>query len=169
MGLITESKDRRAEVHVDTNASVVVATAIDVKAPAEIVWSVLADIEEWPSWNRAVASVSIQGDIAPGTEFEWKAGPGRIRSTLLQVERPSFIAWSGQTLGLRANHAFALHANGERTTVRTEESYTGLVARLLRVPIRRSLARALDEGLVDLKAQAERRATLAHNNPRAAR
>jgi uncharacterized membrane protein len=159
MGLITELKDPDPQVAVDADAPVVVSTAIDVMAPADVVWDVLADIGQWPAWNRAVASVSIEGDVAPGTEFEWQAGPGTIRSTFLRVVRPSFIAWSGHALGLRAIHIFALHGDGERTTVRTEESYTGLFAWLLRVPIRRSLARALEDGLVDLRAQAERRAT----------
>jgi hypothetical protein len=157
MGLITEPTDRRAELEVDAHAPVVVSTAIEVMAPADFVWDVLADVGRWPSWNRAVATVSIGGDTAPGTEFEWKAGPGTIRSTLLQVQPPTVIAWSGQTLGLRAIHVFALQANGERTTVRTDESYSGLVARLLRGPIRRSLTAALADGLVDLKAEAERR------------
>jgi hypothetical protein len=159
MALITEPKDSSAEVAGDTSAPVVVSTATEVSARADAVWRVLADIERWPAWNRAVRSVSIEGEVATGTEFAWRAGPGTIHSTLLQVERPSFIAWSGRTLGLSAIHVFALEANGERTTVRTEESYTGLVARLLRVPLQRSLSRALAEGLVDLKAQAERSAT----------
>jgi hypothetical protein len=159
MGLIAEPKDPPAELEVDASAPVVVSTAIDVTAPAEVVRGALAGIEQWPSWNRAEASVSINGNIAPGTELEWKAGPGTVRSTLLQVERPSAIAWSGHTPGRRAIHVFALRADGERSAVRSEESYTGLVARLLRVPIRRSLARDLAEGFVDLKAQAERRAT----------
>jgi uncharacterized membrane protein len=161
MDLITEPDDRRAQVAVDASAPVVVSTAIDVTAPADVVWDLLADIEQWPAWNRAVRSVSVHGDVAPGTEFEWKAGPGTIRSTLLQVVRPTFIAWSGRTLGLRAIHVFALRTDGEHTTVRTEESYSGPVARLLRGPIRRSLARALADGLVDLEARAERRARCA--------
>src|SRR4051794_36725408 len=106
MGLITEPKLSRADVEVDTSAPVLVSTAIDVHAPAEVVWRVLADLEQWPAWNRAVASVSIEGHIAPGSDFSWKAGPGTIRSTLLEVERPRFIAWSGNTLGLRAIHVF---------------------------------------------------------------
>jgi uncharacterized membrane protein len=161
MDLITEPKAPGDQATVDASAPVVVSTAIDVMAPTDVVWDVLADIERWPAWNRAVRSVSIDGEVAPGTEFEWKAGPGTIRSTLLHVVRPRFIAWSGHTLGLRAIHVFALHTDGEHTTVRTEESYSGPVARLLRGPIRRSLARALAKGLVDLKAQAERRARCA--------
>jgi uncharacterized membrane protein len=151
----TAPKDPRAAAKVDAGAPVVVSRTIDVMAPVEAVWRVLADIEQWPSWNRAVASVSLDGDVAPGTHFAWRAGPSTIRSTLLQVERPSFMAWSGRTLGLQAIHVFALMANGESTEVRTEESYTGLVAWLLRIPLRRALARALGDGLEDLKLRAE--------------
>jgi hypothetical protein len=165
MGLITEPKEPSDGVEVDATAPVVVSTAVDVVAPAEVVWRVLVDIEQWPAWNRAVASVSIKARVEPGTEFAWKAGPGTIHSTLLQVEQPRFIAWSGRTLGLRALHVFALTAHGEYTSVRTEESYSGLIARLFRVPLRRSLSRALAEGLDDLKREAERSATLIVADP----
>jgi len=94
---------------------------------------------------------------APGTVFRWKAGPGTITSTIQRVERPRSIAWTGRTLGIKAIHFWHFDGRDGGTFVRTEESYEGLVARLLRRSLQKTLDRALDDGLQDLKAEVERR------------
>ena len=72
--------------------------------------------------------MSIEGPVATGTVFRWKAGPGTITSTIQRVERPRLIAWTGRTLGIEAIHDWHLDARDGGTFVRTEESYEGLVA-----------------------------------------
>jgi uncharacterized protein YndB with AHSA1/START domain len=140
-----------------SSAPVVGADEIRIAAPPETVWDVLAAIEDWPSWNPDVKSVSIAGAVAPGTEFRWKSGPGTITSTLQEVERPRLIAWTGRTFGLRAFHVWRFEPEDGGTRVQTEESFDGTVARLFRRPLRRTLTSALDSGLRHLKAEAERR------------
>ena len=70
----------------------------------ETVWRVLTAIEQWPSWNPDVKSVSLDGAVREGAAFRWKAGPSTISSTILRLDRPRLIAWSGRTLGIRATH-----------------------------------------------------------------
>jgi hypothetical protein len=118
---------------------------------------VLTAFERWPSWNRAVKSMTLQGDVARGSVFRWKAGPGTITSTLQRVERPRLIAWTGKTLGINAIHFWYLEPRDGKTFVRTEESYEGLVARVFRGPLQKTLDRALADGLADLKTEVERR------------
>jgi hypothetical protein len=130
---------------VNDQAPVVGASEIEIAAAPEVVWDVLTAIDGWPSWNPQVKSASLEGEIAEGSVFRWKAGPGTITSTLRRVEPPRLIAWTGKTLGID-------------TFVRTKESYEGLVARLFRGPLQKTLDKALDEGLQHLKAEAERRA-----------
>jgi hypothetical protein len=48
---------------------------------------------------------------------------------------------------------------GHPPHVRTEESYDGIVARVLRGPIQKTLDRGLDDGLRYLKAEVERSTT----------
>jgi hypothetical protein len=142
---------------IDEQAPVVGASEIEIAASPEAVWAVLTDFERWPSWNRDVKSMAIQGPVAPGSVFKWKAGPGTITSTLERVEPPSLIAWTGQTLGIDAVHFWHLEPRDRKTLVRTQESYRGLVARLFRRPIQKTLDRALADGLTYLKAEAEAR------------
>ena len=67
------------------------------------------------------------------------------------------MTWSGKAFGLSAIHVYALEARNGTTLVRTEESYEGLVARLFRGRLQRTLDHALGSGLQHLKVEAERR------------
>ena len=141
---------------VNEQAPVVGAGEIEIAADPEVVWEVLTAFENWPSWNPEVKSMSMQGAVAPGSTFRWKAGPGTITSRIERVEPPRLIAWTGKTLGIRAIHFYWLEPRDGKTFVRTKESYEGLVASLLRSPLRKTLDRALADGLRALKAEAER-------------
>jgi uncharacterized protein YndB with AHSA1/START domain len=144
---------------IDERAPVKVGTEIEIAAPVETVWDVLAAIDRWPDWNPGVKSVSLDGSVAEGTQFRWKAGPGTITSVLLAVDEPRFIAWSGRTLGIDARHFYEFAPRETGTLVRTAESYGGLVSRIFRGPLTKTLTTALDEGLRCLKVEAERRAS----------
>lgn len=145
-------------MEIKTDAPGVARGEIEVAAAPEIVWDVLTDIAGWPGWNPDVKSASLEGPLAPGMQFRWKAGPGTITSTLQRVEPPRSIAWTGRTMGIEAVHVHRLEPRGDATLVRSEESWDGLLVRLLRRSLTRSLQRAIDSGLGHLKAEAERRA-----------
>ena len=144
---------------INERAPVVGASEIEIAAAPEVVWEVLTAIDGWPSWNPDVKSVSIHDSIAPGAQFRWKSDPGTITSTIQRVEPARLIAWTGSTPGIRAIHFWHFEPRDGRTFVRTEESFDGLVARLLRRQLQRTLDKALEDGLQHLKAEAERRAT----------
>jgi hypothetical protein len=147
---------RPDDAAVAEDAPVVSSAQLEIEAPVESVWRVLTAIAEWPSWNPDVKSVSIAGPAVEGASFRWKAGPGTIRSTIVQVDRPRLIAWTGTTLGITAIHVWRLEQLDGRTLVRTDESYDGLVARLLRRSLQRTLDKALADGAAYLKAEAEK-------------
>jgi hypothetical protein len=100
--------------------------------------------------------MSFSGPLAPGTEFRWKAGPGTIVSTLERVEAPRYIAWRGRTLTIDAYHEWWLEPRDGGTHVRTQESFTGLLARLLRGMLQKTLDKSFADGLERLKREAER-------------
>ena len=148
-----------APTGINERAPIVGASEIEISAPPEAVWEVLTAFERWPSWNQDVKSMAVRGPIAPGTVFRWKAAPGTIKSTIQRVERPRVIAWTGKTLGIKAIHDWHLEPREGSTFVRTEESYEGLVTRLFRRSIQKTLDRALADGLRYLKAEVERQPT----------
>jgi uncharacterized protein YndB with AHSA1/START domain len=143
-------------VDIDTRAPVVARGEIEVDSSIDTIWDVLTDIDRWPRWNPDVKTASLDGPLAAGTTFRWKAGPGTITSKLERVEPPTLIAWTGTTLGIKAIHVHRLEQRGDTTLVRSEESWNGLPVRLLRRMMAKTLQNAVDSGLRYLKAEAER-------------
>jgi uncharacterized protein YndB with AHSA1/START domain len=142
---------------VNRAAPVVAADEIEIAASPQAVWYVLTDLESWPRWNSDVKSMSMEGALAQGTVFRWRAGPGTITSTIQDLQPPTLIAWTGTTFGIKARHVYRLEPRGDGTLVHTEESYEGLVARLLRGSLQKTLEKGLSDGLRYLKAEAEGR------------
>ena len=131
---------------------------IGIAAPPDVVWEVLTDFDRWQEWNPEVKSMSFEGPLAPGAMFRWKAGPGTIVSTVEEVDRPKYIRWRGRTLSISAIHEWRFEGRDRGTHVETDESYSGMLARLLRGSLQKQLDKALEEGLEHLKREAERRA-----------
>jgi uncharacterized protein YndB with AHSA1/START domain len=132
-----------------------------INADPETVFAVIAAIDQWPSWNPDVKSVSIEGPVQPGTVFRWKAGPSSLTSTLQVVDPPREIAWTGTTMGIKAVHVFRFQVSDDGTLARSEESWAGLLPRLLKGYSRRTLDKGIRSVLAHLKAAAERRAAAA--------
>jgi uncharacterized protein YndB with AHSA1/START domain len=153
----TGSPNEERPTEVNEQAPVVGTSEIEIDGSPEQVWKVLTAFERWPSWNRDVKSMTMQGNVAPGSVFRWKAGPGTITSTIQRVEQPRLIGWTGTTLGIDAIHFWHLEPRDGKTFVRTDESYEGLVARIFRGPLQKTLDRALADGLGYLKTEVERR------------
>ena len=143
---------------IDRKAPVQFKGEVEIAADPETVWKVLATIDRWPDWNPDIKSVSLDGSVAKETRFRWKTGAWKIVSVIQNVKRARLLAWTGRMMGIKAVHAWHLEPRGAGTLVLNEESWDGLVARLLR----RSLQKALDKANVSwlgyLKAEAERRA-----------
>lgn len=143
---------------VNRKAPVIASSEIEVAAPIEIVWDVISAIDQWPRWNPAISSASLNGALAPGSVFRWKAGPGTITSTLHQVDPPHEMGWTGKTMGIRALHVYRLDPREGGTQVTSTESWEGLPVRLARSRMQTTLEAALGPGLEALKREAERRA-----------
>lgn len=143
---------------INERAPVVGAGEIEIAAPPEAVWDVLTDFADWPRWNPDVRSMAADGPVREGSVFRWKAGPGTVTSTVVRVQSPELIAWTGTTLGVRAIHFWWLDRRDGQTHVRTAESFEGLVARLLRPSLQKTLDRALEHSLRHLERAVRERA-----------
>jgi hypothetical protein len=131
---------------------------VEIAADPETVWKVLATIDRWPDWNPDIKSVSLDGSVAKGTEFRWKAKSWKIVSVIQNVKRARLLAWTGRMMGIKAVHTWHLEPRGAGTLVVNEESWDGLVARLFRRSLQKALDKTNASGLARLKAEAERRA-----------
>jgi uncharacterized protein YndB with AHSA1/START domain len=141
------------------DAPAVASSEIEVAAPPEVVWDVMADFERWPEWNPDVKSVSVDGPVGEGTTLVWRTGPTTIKSEVRESDRPASIGWVGKTLGINAIHVWRFEPRDSGTRVYTEESWEGWLPRLLRGWMRRTLQAGVDDAMPHLKAEAERRAS----------
>jgi hypothetical protein len=146
-------------VEINESAPVAGTARIETTVDRQVVWEVLTRIDEWSRWNPDVESAAIEGNLAEGSRFRWNVGSRTIVSTIRQVEPPAAIAWTSKTPGLRATHVYRIEARGNGTLVSSAESWEGVVARVFRVRMQRTLERAIQAALRHLKAEAERRVT----------
>lgn len=142
---------------INESAPVIASHEIEVEAKPEAIWAILVAVDRWPDWNPDVRATFIKGDLAVGTEFRWKAGPGTIRSTVMEMVEPHRLLWTGTTLGIKAVHLWQIERRGEKTLVRSEESWEGLLPGILRGNMKKMLSRSIQQGLIYLKKEAERR------------
>jgi len=137
---------------VEPDAPVVASGSLEMPASPAEVWRLMSHIDEWPTWNPDVREAHLRGALLPGTEFTWRAGPGRIRSRLTEVDPESVLAWEGRMLGITAVHEWRIQSTGFGSIVSTSESWSGLVPRLLTSTMQRTLQDAIDSGLQHLEA-----------------
>jgi len=130
-----------------------------IHADPETVFSVISAIDEWPLWNPDVKSAVLEGPVERGTVFRWKAGASSLRSELEVVDPPDEIAWTGRTMGITAIHIFRFEARDGGTLATSEESWDGLLPRLLKGWSSRTLQKGIEDVLSHLKAESERRAS----------
>ena len=146
-------------IDADRDAPVFVSADIDVDASPEAVWETLTDLDSSPGWHPGVKSMAADGPFAVGSTFRWSAGPGTIKSEVVTADRPSSAVWKGYHGGIDAVHVWTIEPVGPTTThVHTEESWSGLLPRMLRKMLQNTLKKSIDKGLPVIKAEAERRA-----------
>lgn len=151
----------REEPRINERGPLITTGRIEIAASADLVWSVMTEIERWAEWNPSVKWASLEGELEEGSRFRWKAGPGAITSVVTCMDRPRLLAWTGKTMGVSAIHIWRMQPLGKRTLLVTEESWEGLPASILRPLMQRFLDKSIADGLRFLKAEAERRSTSA--------
>ena len=143
-------------IKINENAPALARKEIMIDADPESVWNVLIDIEHWPKWNPDVENVKMDHDFVEGSEFKWKAGPGTITSKLQVVDKPKLLVWTGKTMGIHAVHVWSLKPSKGQTMISSEESWEGLIVRILSGRMQKTLEKSTESGLKYLKQEIEK-------------
>ncbi|AXV37819.1 MAG: polyketide cyclase [Methanobacterium sp. BRmetb2] len=142
-------------IKINEDAPVIARSKIEINAEPERVWNLLSDINNWSKWNPDIETTSLKGNLEKGTGFRWKTSSGTITSTLQLVDPPEILAWTGKIMSIKAIHIYQLESENSETLVKTEESWEGLLARILRGTLQKQLQKSIDAGLQYLKTAAE--------------
>lgn len=141
---------------INSHAPVKCCKKVFIHAPVEKVWRILTDIDKWTNWQKAVTYSKINGELIPGTTFDWKSGGLKIQSTLHTVETFEYLGWTGKSLGSLAIHNWILKDIHGKTEVLVEESMEGLFVKLLNKVFNRVLEKGMIASLEQLKQVSEK-------------
>jgi len=140
-----------------------IATSIEIQAPPQTVWDIVADFAAYRSWNPFVKSIAGLQD--PGSTLVVTLQPqgGRamtIRPRLLVCRAPEELRWKGRLVlpGLfDGEHSFQIsQLDADKTLFRHEETFSGvLVPLLFRGELRRATERGFEAMNRALKLRAE--------------
>lgn len=147
-------------VSINEKAPILARARIEIKASPKIIWNIMADIEAWPSWNPKVKKSCLKGELKEGTQFVWKAEPGKITSLIQNVKPPHILSWTGRVMGINAIHIWKIESTDGKTVVESEESWEGMLSRVMRDQMQKMLEDSLKSGLEHLKIEAERLSAL---------
>ncbi|MET9433238.1 SRPBCC family protein [Streptomyces sp. NPDC006551] len=153
MSLITSGP----ALDIDPHAPVVVRLAVTVDAPLDTVWAVHTDIGAWPRWNTDVESTRFTGPLAAGARFRWRTHGLDIASTVHHVVAGERIVWGGPANGIDGIHVWTFEETDGVVTVRTAESWSGAVVEEQPAALEQALRQSLENWLLRLKTEAERR------------
>ncbi|OPY26881.1 MAG: Polyketide cyclase / dehydrase and lipid transport [Methanobacterium sp. PtaU1.Bin242] len=143
-------------IKIDDNAPVIARGEIEIQADPDTIWDVLIDINNWPRWNPDIKSASLEGAVAEGSKFRWKARSISITSIFQEVDKPRLLGWTGKTMGIKAVHIWKLEPTEDTTIARTEESWEGPLTRVMKGSAQDMLQKSIDSGLQYLKQEIEK-------------
>ncbi|MBS1929427.1 MAG: SRPBCC family protein [Chitinophagaceae bacterium] len=128
---------------------------IDIAAAAEVVWDKLADISNWPAWQKGVTHTVVYGEIKEGTRFDWKAGGLSFKSQIHTSIREKEFGWTGKILGASAVHNWYFEEKENKTIVTIEESLQGILPSLFTRYFQKILDSGIIKNLEELKEAVE--------------
>ncbi|MBI2735827.1 MAG: SRPBCC domain-containing protein [Rhodospirillales bacterium] len=110
-----------------------IATAIDIDAPAAVVWRVLVDFSSYPEWNPFIRR--INGEAKVGSRLEVTVQPANrkpmtFRPTVRMAEPDRELRWLGRVLlpGIfDGEHAFIIEPRAGGCRLRHEETFRGIL------------------------------------------
>jgi uncharacterized membrane protein len=135
---------------------------VDIDAPPDVVWAVMADVERWPEWTPSTRSVrlldggELRNTVRARVRLQGLA-PSTWRVTEFDAGRA--FTWDTQAMpGLRmaARHAVEPRADGSRVTLSITS--TGALARVTASMIGAMSRRGMRLEAAGLKRRAEERA-----------
>jgi Polyketide cyclase / dehydrase and lipid transport len=142
-------------MEINKSAPVLATHELLINAAVQRIWSLVADIDHWPSWNPAVKTAKLNGAFEVGATFNWKSGGISIISTLQEIQQTTKLVWTGKAIGTRAIHIWSLQPTSAGVLVITSESFEGWLVSLMRKAMQKTLDESLAAWLNELKQQAE--------------
>jgi hypothetical protein len=110
-----------------------ISASIDIAAPPDQVWAVLADLDSYKEWNPFIQSAS--GQLTEGAKLTLglvpaEGRPATFRPRVLVAKPGVMLRWIGRLImpGIfDGTHQFALEDRGGSTHLTQSESFSGIL------------------------------------------
>lgn len=144
---------QKMNIETNSKAKAYAIDSIEINAPLEKVYYLLADINNWPDWFDGVSETKVIGTVQEGSEFIWKAKGYKIKSRLHTLRANSDMGWTGKMWWIKATHNwnFKNSENG-KTIVVVQENFSGLGSSFMK----NSLKKDMRKDLLALKTASEK-------------
>jgi uncharacterized membrane protein len=153
--VLSNESQIEVKIPVNENAPVISAGRIEINAPISDVWNVLTSIESWPTWQADVTDAKLNGEVAEGTTFVWKAGGLTFNSRLHTVLHLEELGWTGTTFGASAIHNWTFSETEGHTMVGVRESLQGIFPSIFKKYFQKTLDAGIVKNLEELKKASE--------------
>jgi hypothetical protein len=141
-----------------------VVCAIDIQAPAEVVWRELVDFERFREWNPFIREAKGRASIGGQVRVRVRSSiplpfPIIFHATVTTVEHARELRWLGHVLApwlASGDHSFTLEPLGPaRTRFTQREVFTGVMPHLLHRVLVPETRRGFEAMNLALKGRAE--------------
>ena len=85
---------------------------VDINAPVETVWSVLANPNQWPLWFPGIEGVTNLTGVDTGATFQWQSGGETNVGSITRVDPNQRLEVTTQHGTHQATHIFQLAHHG---------------------------------------------------------
>ena len=118
----------------DLRTTRTIRSAIEIRAPLDLVWGVLTDFASYPEWNPHIRRVT--GNVAEGARITINTQPpgGRMivmRPTVVTWEPPNEVRWRSKFVSGRlfsGEHGFRLEPTApDRVRFVQDETFSGVL------------------------------------------
>jgi hypothetical protein len=112
-------------------------TEIEIAAPPERVWAVLADFDSYPEWNPFIRRISGQATVGSQLQVRLEPPDGRaitMKPSVLKAQPNQEFAWLGRLMlpGIfDGEHHFELQPRNGGTLFVQREAFKGILVPLV--------------------------------------
>ena len=134
-----------------------IVTSIHIQAHSSLIWDVLTDFKNYPKWNPYIKS--IKGKVEVGEKFQVQMDTMSFRPVALVYDKNKEFTWLGKLVFsgvFDGRHSFFLkeHEDGT-TTLHQNESFEGLLVRLMKKRLETDIIKKFNQMNEKLKELAE--------------
>ena len=142
---------------IDVAAPVISRHRRRIDAPVALLWDLHTTPDNWPTWQRDIASAQMVGAFEVGNSIRWATTDGfAVTSTIYQLETGRRVLWGGTAEQITGIHEWIFEPDGDGTVVLTNESWSFETPPADPEGVRLMLAASLEAWLGYLEQIAER-------------